>query len=276
MVNPLSKNSFLLISFILIFLWGCVKVPYTERKQLMLVSEQQEIEIGTTLFQKVKQQSPADPNPQQNKVLDEVGNRIAQAVNKPDYKWEFLLIQDDKTENAFALPGGKVAFYSGILPACVDENGIAVVMGHEVAHVLARHGAERMSHEELLAVGGTALSLALTGESPAAQEAILRAYGVGANVGVLLPYSRKQEAEADEIGLILMAKAGYNPQAAVEFWKRMQEQSKGQSPPQLLSTHPSDEARVKKIEAELPKAMDFYKQAIAEHPEWNKPPQPAK
>lgn len=248
----------LLVQFL--FIWGCAQTPYTERQQLMLVSESDEDRIGAALFEKVKEEEKLSTNPVENALIEKVGKRIAAAADKPGYDWEFVLIKSDQS-NAFALPGGKVAFYTGILPLTEDEAGVAVVMGHEVAHALARHGAERLSQQQILVIGQAALSIALSGQNPAAAEALMQAYGLGAQVGVLLPYSRTHEAEADKIGLILMAKAGYDPRAAVDFWKRMAEKSGGKSPPELLSTHPSDRRRIKEIEAFMPVAMQYYEEA---------------
>jgi predicted Zn-dependent protease len=165
-----------------------------------------------------------------------------------------VVIDDPKTMNAFCLPGGRVAVYTGILPVTKDENGLAVVMSHEVAHALARHGAERMSQQELVGLGEQAAVQAGVIKSKAGLQMVEMAYGVG----VGLPHSRSQESEADHIGLILMAKAGYDPRAAVPFWERMKA-SGGQKPPEFLSTHPSDETRIQKIREELPEALTYYK-----------------
>ncbi len=238
---------------------GCVKAPYTERTQFMIVSESEETQLGEASFEEIKKKSTLVTASPDLDAIKRVGKRIAAAADRPEYHWEFILIKD-KAVNAFALPGGKVAFYTGILPITKDDAGIAVVMGHEVAHALARHGAERLSQQEIMAIGQTALMVAIAGKSPAAQDALLSAYGIGAQVGVLLPFSRTQESEADKIGLILMAKAGYDPRAAVLFWKRMDESSGGKAPPEFLSTHPSDKKRIKEIEDFLPVAMDIYRQ----------------
>lgn len=246
----------LALSFLVIL--GCAKVPYTEREQLMILSLREESEIGEKTFEQVKKGSRLNTDPFQNDLIKKVGLKIAGAAARPDFQWEFILI-DTPQVNAFALPGGKVAFYTGILPFCRDEIGVAVVMGHEVAHVLARHGAERLSQQQILAVGQSALLAALYGQSPAAREAVGAAYGFGSTVALTLPFSRKHESEADEIGLILMAKAGYDPHAAVDFWKRMSEQKKGPAMPDFLSTHPSDRRRIEKIESFLPKAMGYYR-----------------
>lgn len=262
MNGPTAKRNRVLYALLLslLFICGCATAPYTERQQLMLISEEQEVKIGEALFAKVKEEEKTSADSEKAAILEKVGKRIAAAAQRPDYEWEFILIQS-KDVNAFALPGGKVAFYTGILPLTVDETGIAVVMGHEVAHVLARHGAERLSQQEVLMLGQAALSVALTGRDPGARDAIFRAYGLGAQIGVMLPYSRTHEAEADKIGLILMAKAGYDPRAAVGFWKRMAENSKGNKPPEILSTHPGDERRIKEIEEFMPVAMQYYEEA---------------
>ena len=175
------------------------------------------------------------------------------------YHWEFNLIEDDKTINAFCMPGGKIAVYTGILPVTQDENGLAVVLGHEVAHALANHGGERMSQMMLAQLGATSLSVALSSQPALAKDLIMQAYGVGANVGVLLPYSRRHELEADHIGLILMARGGYDPRTAIPFWQRMNNVG-GERPPEFLSTHPTPEKRIEDIQKEIPEAMKYYKQ----------------
>jgi predicted Zn-dependent protease len=186
-----------------------------------------------------------------------VGQRIAAAADKPEYKWEFNVIQG-KEINAFALPGGKVAFWEGIMPVAQDDAGIAVIMGHEVAHALARHGAERMSQAMGAQALGELLSLGVGKVNPGLREDFLKLYGLGASVGVLMPWGRAQESEADRIGLSLMAKAGYDPMAALAFWERMSKAS-GAKPPEFLSTHPSDETRMAQIRAWLPEARKDFR-----------------
>ena len=187
-----------------------------------------------------------------------VGKRIAEAANRPDYRWEFVVFQDE-TPNAFCLPGGKVGIFTGILKYTKDEAGLATVISHEVAHALVRHAGERMSQGMMAQLGSLGLGAALAGQSPYVASAAQQAYGLGANVGVLLPYSRKQETEADEVGLILMAKAGYDPQAAVAFWQRMVEGSKGKGkPPEFLSTHPADQRRIQDIQQLIPGIKEKY------------------
>jgi len=251
--------NFLALSVILAAFFGCVSAPYTQRKQFILISGPEESELGLQAFQQVKKESRLSQDPAAIDLVTRVGRRIAQAADRPDYDWEFVVINDPKTVNAFCLPGGKVAFYTGILPVCKGEAGVAVVMGHEVSHALARHGAERISQGELAQLGQKVLAVAVSERSPEAQQGIMTAYGLGAQVSVLLPFSRTQESEADHIGLILMAKAGYDPRAAVSFWQRMAQLSKGQAPPEFLATHPGDEKRVQHIEEWLPEALKYYK-----------------
>jgi metalloendopeptidase OMA1, mitochondrial len=196
-------------------------------------------------------------NPDTDRIVRKVGERIAAAANKSDYKWEFTVINDPETVNAFAVPGGKVAVYTGIFGPARDEAGLAVVLGHEVAHALARHPAERMSQGLLLQIGGVGLGVAL-GRNPALANQVLQAYGIVGGVG-MLPFSRSQETEADHIGLILMAKAGYDPRVALELWERMEKKEGARAaPPEFLSTHPGYETRVQQIRSFLPEALSYY------------------
>jgi len=238
---------------------GCTAAPYTKRSQLILVSPDQESKLGAQAFREVLGKSHVDPRPAVKRPVEEVGRRLARAANRPDYKWEFAVIDDPKQVNAFALPGGKVAVYTGLFPVAQDTNGLAVVLGHEIAHVLARHGAERMSQAAVAQAGQGVLG-ALLGAGPGAG-AILAAYGLGAQVGVLLPYSRTQESEADHIGLLLMAQAGYDPRAALAFWQRM-ERTGGSGPPQFLSTHPSHGTREQQIQSWLAEATRYYDASV--------------
>lgn len=255
----------MLAAALFIFALGCATVPYTERQQIMMISEDEEAKLGQAAFTQVKAESKVSGDPRANELVRRVGSRVAAAADKPEYQWEFAVFED-KSVNAFALPGGKVVVNTGILPVTADETGLAVVIGHEVAHVLARHGAERLSQQQLLSIGQVALLAGLMGSNPAARETVMQAYGLGAQVGVLLPYSRKHETEADKIGLILMAKAGYDPRAAVAFWKRMMEAGKGKGAPELLSTHPSDETRIAALEEFMPIAMDYYNESAMHAP----------
>ena len=241
---------------VLVAATACTSAPYTHRSQLMLVSAEDENKLGATAFKDVLAKNRVDPSPSANRPVEATGTRIARVAERPDYKWRFVVIDDPKQQNAFCLPGGKVAVYSGIFPIAQDTNGLAVVLGHEIAHALARHGAERMSQGLAAEAGGTLLG-AVLGSSPSAN-AVLAAYGAGAQVGVLLPFSRTQESEADHIGLILMARAGYDPHGALAFWQRMERAAGGGSPPEFLSTHPSHGTREQQIEAWLPEAMRYY------------------
>lgn len=231
---------------------ACATAPYTGRRQIMLTSEGQENTMGYQAFSQIRHQYKPSRDTQANEMVTRVGQRIADAANRPDYRWEFVVFQDD-TPNAFCLPGGKVGIFTGILKYTQDEAGLATVISHEVAHALVRHAGERMSQGMVAQIGSIGLGVAMAGQSPYAASAAQQAYGLGANVGVLLPYSRKQESEADEVGLILMAKAGYDPEAAVGFWQRMVAGNKGKAkPPAFLSTHPTDERRISEIQRLLP------------------------
>jgi predicted Zn-dependent protease len=254
---------------LLLVLFSCATVPITERRAIHLVSDEEMTALSFQEYTKVIQQSKLSHNPAEVQTVKNVGGRIARATEGllkekgmaediRNYKWEFNLIDDPKTVNAWCMPGGKVAVYTGILPVTRDETGLAVVMGHEIAHAVAKHGNERMSQGLLAQLGGIALSVALSTQPAATTDLFLSAYGIGTQVGVLLPYSRVQEAEADKIGLALMARAGYDPREAVPFWKRMNEKG-GSRPPEFLSTHPAPETRIREIEAYLPEAMKYYR-----------------
>ena len=208
-------------------------------------------------------------NQEQTQMVKRVGVKIQKAVEQyfadrnmshelKNYDWEFNLVESEEV-NAWCMPGGKVVFYTGILPITQDESGIAVVMGHEIAHAVAQHGNERMSQGLVTQLGGMALSKALEEKPEQTQQLWMAAFGIGAQVGVLLPYSRLHESEADHLGLIFMAMAGYDPNAAVGFWQRMAKMKGGQAPPEFLSTHPSDQTRIENIKALIPEAMQYYK-----------------
>ena len=238
---------------------GCASAPYTHRSQLILVSPEEETKLGAQAYQQVLAKSRVDSRPVVVGPVEAVGRRLAAVANQPEYQWRFTVIDDPKQQNAFALPGGKVAVYTGILPVAGDSNGLAVVLGHEIAHAIARHGAERMS-QTMAAQAGESILGAVLGGGPGT-ETILVAYGLGAQVGVLLPYSRTQESEADHIGLLLMARAGYDPRAALAFWQRMEQRAGGGQPPQFLSTHPSHGTREQQIRAWLPEALPYFEAA---------------
>lgn len=263
----------LLYLLLILVLAGCTTVPYTERSQFMMISEAEEVRIGEQAFRKVKQKSDLNEDARISALIHRVGRRIAKTSGTEDMDWEFIVIED-KSANAFALPGGKVAFNTGILPLCVDEAGVAVVMGHEIAHVLARHGAERLSQSRMIGIGKAVLSIALSSSAPAARGTVLNAYGIGTKLGVMLPFSRSHESEADGIGLSLMANAGYDPVTAVEFWERMEKVSKGKKRPELLATHPGHVMRIDKLKERMPEAIHLYKMAIRNNPDFDRPPEP--
>ena len=252
------------VSFLLLglFVWSCATAPYTGRRQVILVSEGQEISLGDDAYKHALRDSVITHNPDAERIVRKVGERIAAVADKPEYKWEFTVINDPEMVNAFAVPGGKVAAYTGIFGPARDEAGLAVVLGHEVAHALARHPAERMSQEMLLQLGGVGLGVAL-GKNPAMANQVLQAYGIVGGVGLTLPFSRSQETEADRIGLILMAKAGYDPRVAIDLWQRMESVEKKDGaqgrPPEFLSTHPGYETRLQNIRSFLPEALSYYR-----------------
>ncbi|MFA5138588.1 MAG: M48 family metallopeptidase [Elusimicrobiota bacterium] len=245
-----------------LLLSACASVPYTGRRQMNLMSSGEENQLGEDAYKELLQKAKISTDREKLDLIRRVGRRVASAADRPDFRWEFTLIEDDKQINAFCLPGGKVAFYTGILPVTQDEDGVAVVMSHEVAHALARHGAERMSQGKLAEFGGQALSVLLAGKSIPAKEVIGEAYGLGVGVGVMLPFSRSHESEADKIGLILMAKAGYDPEQSIAFWRRMEEaaEGKGADNPlaRFLSTHPSGTRRIDQIREWLPEIKSQY------------------
>jgi predicted Zn-dependent protease len=241
--------------FFFCFLYACSQAPVTGRSQLMLVSPEQEGSLGLNAYENILQKERVSQDQVLNQILQTVGWRIANAAQRPDFDWEFTLIENDKVANAFCLPGGKVFVYTGILEYTEDETGLATVIGHEVAHAMARHGAERMSLTLLAQLGETAMQTAIRTQSASAIRVFDAAYGLAANVGVMLPYSRTQEYEADHIGLILMAKAGYDPRGAIGFWERLSRGKSASSPPSFLSTHPTDYDRIAKIRSLLPEAL---------------------
>jgi predicted Zn-dependent protease len=238
---------------------ACQTAPITGRSQLLLLPEGTELQMGLQSYQEVLQKSKVSTDPTATAQLQRVGPRVAAATGRTDYQWEFKLIEDEQV-NAFCLPGGKVAVYTGILPITRDDAGLAAVLSHEVAHAIARHGGERVSQTLLVQTGLAGLQLAMTNRDPKTVEQVTALLGAGATVGLLLPWSRTQESEADHLGLIYMAKAGYDPHAARDLWVRMAEAGKGkQKPPEFLSTHPADQTRIRQIEGWLPEAMQYYR-----------------
>ncbi len=238
---------------------ACQTVPITGRSQLLLLPEGAELQMGYQAYTDVLKKSRISPDPLATAQLRRVGPRIAEATGRTDYRWEFSLIEDPQV-NAFCLPGGKVAVYTGILPITRDDAGLAAVLGHEVAHAIARHGGERISQTLLVQAGLAATQVALANRDPQTVQQVTSLLGAGATVGLLLPWNRSQESEADHLGLIYMAKASYDPHAARDLWVRMAEASRGrQKPPEFLSTHPADQTRIRQIEGWLPDAMRYYR-----------------
>ncbi len=263
------RAGFLAPVLILFLLASCTTVPITKRHQLDLIPSSTMLPLSYTSYKDFLSKHQVVQNTPEAEMVKRVGTRVAQAVERyftqnnlsdrlKGYSWEFNLV-NDKEANAWCMPGGKVVVYSGILPLTQDENGLAVVLGHEISHAVAQHGDERMSQGLIAEMGGIALSAALAQKPAQTQQLFMTAYGAGAQVGVLLPYSRKQESEADELGLIFMAMAGYDPRTAVPFWQRMAGSHQGAAPPQLLSTHPADQKRIEDIEKHMPEALKYYK-----------------
>lgn len=237
---------------------GCKSAPMTGRKQLLILPESEELSLGVQAYSETLAEETLSEHPRNTGIVNRVGQRIAAVSGRSDYQWEFKLIASE-TQNAFCLPGGKVAIYDGILPVCQNEAGLAVVMAHEVAHALARHGGERMS-QGYASQGAQKVVSAITKKNmPDKHELLMQAYGLGTEYGVILPYNRKQESEADHIGVMLMAKAGYDPQEAPRFWQRFGSVKDGsQQQPEFLSTHPSDARRADDLMKLLDEARGHY------------------
>lgn len=248
---------------------GCETNPYTGRSQLLMTSVSEEVQLGAQAYQQVKNDPKVrlSQDPREIDPVKRVAARIIEAAKRSKYaemakqfQWEVTVIKDDKTMNAFALPGGKIAVYTGIFPVAKTEAGLAAVLGHEVTHALARHGAERMSQGELtnaaLQVIGAAAGA--SGMNPMLSQGAMAALGAGAQVGVLLPFSRAHESEADYIGILLAADAGYDPRESVHLWERMEQLSGGGGPSEFLSTHPGHETRIAQLKKWMPEAMKIY------------------
>ncbi len=246
----------------------CSTVPITGRRQLDLIPDDEMMAMSYQQYGEFLKANKVSVDREKTAVVNKVGVRIQGAVELyfrnqgmsgqlRDYQWEFNLIESDEV-NAWAMPGGKVVVYSGLLPVAKTEAGLAVVMSHEIAHAVAKHGDERMSQALLAQLGGVALSEALKDKPEKTQNLWLSVYGVGAQVGVLLPYSRTQESEADHLGLIFMAMAGYDPNEAIDFWERMSAQKSGGAPLEFLSTHPSDRTRIRNMKELISEAMEYY------------------
>ncbi len=248
--------------------FGCRTTPITQRRQLLLIPESQEVQMGVAAYDEVKTKNKISTNAKYNEVVTRVGQRLADAAKQQDlgtnFDWEFTVIAD-QTQNAFCLPGGKVAFYEGILPVCQNEAGVAVVMSHEISHALARHGGERMTQQ--MGVDGTGKILQAVVKKKAAdkEQAFMAVYNTGTKYGFVLPYSRAHESEADEMGIHIMSQAGYDPNEAPKFWERFGAAKSGDAPPEFASTHPSDASRAAALRALLPLAVQEYQAAPTKH-----------
>ena len=258
---------YLIVSSMLI-VNSCSTVPLTGRQQLNLVPNSTMIPMSFQQYNEFLETNTLSKSKSKTEMVKSVGGKIQNVVETyfrennmivelKDYQWEFNLVES-KELNAWCMPGGKVVVYTGIMDVTRDEAGLAVVMGHEIAHAIAKHGNERMSHVLATQMGGMALSAALEQKPEETQQLWMMAFGLGAQLGAVLPYSRLHESEADHLGLVFMAKAGYDPNVAVAFWERMAKMKSGQSPPEFLSTHPSDETRIREIKEWMPEAMKYY------------------
>jgi predicted Zn-dependent protease len=252
-----------------LMVYACAKVPLTGRSQLAMVSNEEIMPLVNEEYQKFKKEAKIVSNTPDSRKIVAVGERISKAVEKfliqegyqdlvSTFSWEFNLAESDQV-NAWCMPGGKVAFYTGIMPICQDEDGIAVVMGHEVAHAVASHARERMSNGMIANLGISAISVAMGQNPTLTQQIFLQSVGIGSQLK-MLSFSRKHELEADELGLIFMAIAGYDPRTAPVFWERMAEVG-GEAPPEFLSTHPGPTRRIERLNANMAKAMEYYNQA---------------
>ena len=263
----ISRGCISLIIVILFLSLSCTTVPITGRKQFIILPDYAMLSMSLQQYNEFLKTNKISSNQEQTQMVKKVGRKIQMAVEQyftdknmsytlRDYKWEFNLIESEE-KNAWAMPGGKVVVYEGLLPITRDEAGLAVVMGHEIAHAIAKHGNERMSQGLIAQMGGMALTKAMAEKPEKTRRLWMTAFGVGAQFGVMLPFSRYQESEADHLGLVFMAKAGYDPNEAVEVWKRMAQMKEGQTPPEFLSTHPSDETRIRKIKETIPKVEQY-------------------
>jgi len=264
------KSKLLVLCGLLLLLSGCTEVAITGRKQFNLVPDSTMNSMGFQAYSEFLTQNTLSKDYSKTQMVKRVGSRIQKAVEKycaqnncsdslQGYQWEVNLIEDDQL-NAWAMPGGKMVVYTGLLEVTQSEAGLATVVAHEIAHVFAKHGAERMTQGLVVEMGGVALSKAMANKPAQTKDLLMKSYGAGAQIGVLLPYSRVHETEADHLGLIFMAIAGYNPNEAVNFWQRMSVAKQGSGTLEILSTHPADSTRIRNIQQLIPKAMQYYRQ----------------
>jgi len=265
-----TKSKLFVLCGLVLLLSGCTEVAITGRKQFNLVPDSMINSMAFQSYGEFLTQSKLSKDFSQTQMVKRVGSRIQKAVEQycannniedrlTEYQWEFNLVEDDSL-NAWAMPGGKMVVYTGLLKVTQTEAGLAAVIGHEIGHVFAKHGAERMTQGLLVDLGGMALSEALANRPAQTQNLFKQSYGIGTQVGLLLPYSRVHENEADHLGLIFMAMAGYNPNEALSFWQRMALAKQSPQPLEILSTHPADSTRISNLQRLLPKAMQYYRQ----------------
>lgn len=259
------RTIFILIAALIVN--SCAKVPITERKQVNMLPESSLMTMSLTNYKTFLSENQVIHNSANAEMVQRVGSKISAVVNKymnengyanrvKNYQWEFNLV-NDKLVNAWCMPGGKVVVYEGLIPVTLDEDGLAVVMGHEIAHAIARHGNERMSQKLIAVAGGVSLAVMMKDKPNETRNIFLAAYGVGGALGILA-YSRSHESEADRMGLVFMALAGYNPQKAIDFWERMSQTTGSGGIPEFLRTHPSHDTRIQRIKEYLPEAMTYY------------------
>lgn len=254
----LLRNFLIVLGVSALGLAACSTVPFTGRSRFLLVGEATELQMGVQAYEEVLAESNLSNDRAEVERIRTIGMRVAEVTGKSEYEWEFNLIEADSIANAFCLPGGKVAVYTGITELASTDAELATVMAHEIAHAIARHGAERMTQMLMVQLGGIALDEALDKHSERTLEMARVAYGVGATLLYVLPYSRTHESEADYLGLIYMAKAGYDPRAAVDFWRKMQQKYGDLEPPEFLSTHPNSETRITDLRKWMPEALKYY------------------
>ena len=252
--KSLFSAGLLLLALVLV---ACAKAPITNRTQFIILPQAFEMQLGASAYLNMLETEKISPNKHYARAVTRVGRRIAAVSHTPNLRWQYTVFDNDKQVNAFALPGGKIGVYTGMMPVAKTDAGLATVMAHEVAHATARHGGERMSLGILLQMGSAALASAMKKKDKKTTGRVLAAYGVGTALALALPFSRKQEGEADRIGLIYMAKAGYDPREAVAFWERMGAAGRG-APPEFLSTHPGYRTRIKNLRKWIPEAMEYY------------------
>lgn len=266
-MNTLRRTQVAAVLGLLVMLAGCAKVPITGRQQLHLIPDASMNSMGVQAYAEFLEKNDVRVGSEQAAMVKRTGQKIQKAVEEyskqhklplEGYTWEFNLVEGE-AKNAWAMPGGKVVVYTGLLSVAPDEATLAVVMGHEIAHVIARHGNERMSQGLLVQMGGMALSQAMSKQPAQTRDLFMKSYGAGTKYGFMLPYSRTHESEADHMGLVFMAMAGYDPRVAVGFWEEMAAAKKGGLSLEFLSTHPSDKKRIAKIKELLPKAMKYYR-----------------